>query len=177
MGIGRNRIPTDRMRRDDGLHRWRAPQRSSTWLPRPRPRLHSQGSHTRGSAGVDAPICLEADPQASVSSRSHKSLGQCGIFSTRDSRWYSRSGATQPLDVSLTHRARDSARTACPFYRRGDDGTKKMAARKPSAKRGARKNGNGANLRFEARLYLAADKLRKSFQRSALGACRSGQIK
>jgi hypothetical protein len=54
---------------------------------------------------------------------------------------------------------------------------RQKAARKPSAKQGARKNGNGANLRFEARLFLAADKLRKAFQPSALGACRSGQIK
>ena len=54
--------------------------------------------------------------------------------------------------------------------RKGQDGT-------PSAKQGARKNGNGPNLRFEVQLFLAADKLRKAVQPSALAACRSGQIK
>ena len=43
--------------------------------------------------------------------------------------------------------------------RKGQDGT-------PSAKQGARKNGNGANLGFEAQLFLAADKLRKNLEPS-----------
>lgn len=36
----------------------------------------------------------------------------------------------------------------------------------PSAKQGARKNGNGANVGFKARLFLAADKLRKNIEPS-----------
>lgn len=40
--------------------------------------------------------------------------------------------------------------------KKGQDGT-------PSGKRGARTNGNGANLGFEAQLFLAADTFRKSY--------------
>lgn len=43
--------------------------------------------------------------------------------------------------------------------RKGQDGT-------PTAKQGARTNGNGANLGFEAQLFLAADKLRKNLEPS-----------
>lgn len=43
--------------------------------------------------------------------------------------------------------------------RKAQDGT-------PSTKQGARKNGNGANLGFEAQLFLAADKLRKNLEPS-----------
>ena len=43
--------------------------------------------------------------------------------------------------------------------RKGQDGT-------PSGKQGARTNGNGANLGFEAQLFLAADKLRKNLEPS-----------
>ena len=43
--------------------------------------------------------------------------------------------------------------------RKTQDGT-------PSAKQGALKNGNGANLGFKAQLFLAADKLRKNLEPS-----------
>lgn len=43
--------------------------------------------------------------------------------------------------------------------REGQDST-------PSAKQGARTNGNGANLGFEAQIFLAAGKLRKNVEPS-----------
>lgn len=97
----------------------------------------SLGTSTRASlsglahtsfGGRSRPVPWGTDPQAPVRARSHKSLCQCAIFPARDSRWYSRSGATQPVDGSPdTLGARSRPDGLSPVRTRGDDGTKKRA--------------------------------------------------
>ena len=80
----------------------------------------------------------------------------------RDSRtanpglWNGRvSGAIVPSFLALPFRAANPTQDRRPVAR----------AKKKTEPRGESKNGNGANLGFEAQLFLAADKLRNNLEK------------
>lgn len=90
------------------------------------------------------------------------------VFSRRGTAGGFAVAGPSALVGSLTYWALDSAMTACPGTYRGGQLAKRRKGQDgtPGEKQGARTSGNGANLGFEAQLFLAADKLRKNLEPS-----------